>query len=83
MKKITIGGHTDTHELNIDGTKVAVDSGFIVFNDYNYPLFTDMLKKLGVETQSSDMSFSVNNLVSGLQYNPSKSGRCLRVHRTF
>ncbi|WP_213065674.1 hypothetical protein, partial [Acinetobacter baumannii] len=32
-------------------------------NDYNYPLFTDMLKKLGVETQSSDMSFSVNNLV--------------------
>ncbi|MCE6855350.1 FAD-dependent oxidoreductase, partial [Acinetobacter baumannii] len=66
------GGHTDTHELEIEGTKVAVDSGFIVFNDYNYPLFTDMLKKLDVETQSSDMSFSVNNLVSGLQYNPSK-----------
>ncbi|HBR90973.1 MAG TPA: dehydrogenase, partial [Acinetobacter nosocomialis] len=66
------GGHTDTHELYIDGAKVAVDSGFIVFNDYNYPLFTDMLKNLGVETQYSDMSFSVNNLVSGLQYNPSK-----------
>ncbi|EPF6070243.1 flavin containing amine oxidoreductase family protein [Acinetobacter sp. 1130196] len=66
------GGHTDTHELDIDGTKIAVDSGFIVFNDYNYPLFTDMLKNLGVETQYSDMSFSVNNLVSGLQYNPSK-----------
>lgn len=67
-----LGGHTDTHELDIEGAKVAVDSGFIVFNDYNYPLFTDMLKNLGVETQSSDMSFSVNNLVSGLQYNPSK-----------
>ncbi|AQZ82386.1 dehydrogenase [Acinetobacter calcoaceticus] len=67
-----LGGHTDTHELDIEGAKVSVDSGFIVFNDYNYPLFTDMLKNLGVETQSSDMSFSVNNLVSGLQYNPSK-----------
>ncbi len=66
------GGHTDTHEFDIDGAKVAVDSGFIVFNDYNYPLFTDMLKNLGVETQYSDMSFSVNNLVSGLQYDPSK-----------
>ena len=72
MKNNYFGGHTDTHELYIDGAKVAVDSGFIVFNDYNYPLFTDMLKNLGVETQYSDMSFSVNNLVSGLQYNPSK-----------
>lgn len=45
MKKNNyFGGHTDTHELEIEGTKVAVDSGFIVFNDYNYPLFTNMLK---------------------------------------
>ena len=66
------GGHTDTHQLNIDGEQVAVDSGFIVFNEHNYPLFCAMLKELGIQSQSSDMGFSVNNQVSGLQYNPSK-----------
>lgn len=66
------GGHTDTHRFCIEGQSLAVDSGFIVFNEYNYPLFSEMLAELGVESQSSDMSFSVNNLVTGLQYNPSK-----------
>lgn len=66
------GGHTDTHQLEIDGEQVAVDSGFIVFNEHNYPLFCDMLKALNIESQSSDMGFSVNNQVTGLQYNPSK-----------
>ena len=66
------GGHTDTHDLEIEGQMLAVDSGFIVFNDYNYPLFSQMLAELGVNAQSSDMGFSVNNQVTGLQYNPSK-----------
>lgn len=66
------GGHTDTHQLNIEGEQVAVDSGFIVFNQHNYPLFCGMLKELGIQSQSSDMGFSVNNQVTGLQYNPSK-----------
>ncbi|MEG1156451.1 MAG: FAD-dependent oxidoreductase, partial [Acinetobacter sp.] len=66
------GGHTDTHQLNIDGEQVAVDSGFIVFNEHNYPLFCAMLKELGIQSQSSDMGFSVNNQVTSLQYNPSK-----------
>ena len=37
-----LGGHTDTHQFELDGQSVAVDSGFIVFNDYNYPLFSKM-----------------------------------------
>ncbi|MCQ5017935.1 NAD(P)-binding protein, partial [Anaerostipes hadrus] len=53
------GGHTDTHDLEIEGQMLAVDSGFIVFNDYNYPLFSQMLAELGVNAQSSDMGFSV------------------------
>ena len=63
-----------THDLWIErkNMNVAVDSGFIVFNDYNYPLFSAMIAELGVEAQNSDMSFSVNNQVTGLQYNPSK-----------
>ncbi len=67
-----LGGHTDTHRLNIHGEQVSIDSGFIVFNEHNYPLFCAMLKELGIKTQSSDMGFSVNNQVTGLQYNPSK-----------
>lgn len=77
------GGHTDTHQLNIDGKQVAVDSGFIVFNEHNYPLFCAMLKELGIASQSSDMGFSVNNQVTGLQYNPSKKFSLLRRPQNF
>lgn len=65
------GGHTDTHLVEIDNQKIMVDTGFIVFNEHNYPLFCQMLKDLNVEWQASDMSFSVNNLISKLAYNPS------------
>lgn len=82
-KENYFGGHTDTHDLWIDHQKVAVDSGFIVFNEYNYPLFTEMLNQLGVEAQNSDMSFSVNNLVTGLQYNPSKKWSLLTRPQNF
>lgn len=65
------GGHTDTHQVTIDHQKMMVDTGFIVFNEQNYPLFCQMLKALKVEWQTSDMSFSVNNMISKLVYNPS------------
>lgn len=65
------GGHTDTHAVTIDQQQLMVDTGFIVFNEHNYPLFCNMLKELNVSWQTSDMSFSVNNLVSKLAYNPS------------
>lgn len=77
------GGHTDTHQLNIEGEQVAVDSGFIVFNEHNYPLFCAMLKELGIQSQSSDMGFSVNNRVTGLQYNPSKKFSLLLRPQNF
>ncbi len=67
----------------IDEQKLAIDSGFIVFNDYNYPLFSQMLAELGVKAQSSDMGFSVNNQVTGLQYNPSKKISLLSRPQNF
>lgn len=82
-KNTYLGGHTDTHDLIIDGQKVAVDSGFIVFNNYNYPLFSQMIAELGVKSQSSDMGFSVNNQVTGLQYNPSKKISLLSRPQNF
>jgi predicted NAD/FAD-binding protein len=54
------GGHSATVDINYDGTKIAVDTGFIVFNEKNYPNLTAMFDYLGVETQLSDMSFSVS-----------------------
>jgi len=60
-----VGGHTHTHD--IDG--LAIDTGFIVFNDRTYPNFVALLEELGVASQSSSMSFSVRNEGSGLEYN--------------
>jgi predicted NAD/FAD-binding protein len=64
-----LGGHTHTHEVEQAGRRYAIDSGFIVYNQRNYPLLTRMFAELGVETQASTMSFSVRNERSGLEYN--------------
>jgi len=64
-----IGGHTHTHDVEVDGHKVAVDTGFIVFNRRTYPLFDALLDDLGVASQESSMSFSVRCEASGLEYN--------------
>jgi predicted NAD/FAD-binding protein len=62
------GGHTNTVDVDIDGHSVAVDTGFIVHNDRNYPLFVDMIERLGVAAQDGDMSFSMSCELSGLEY---------------
>ena len=58
-KNEKIGGHTNTITLDIEGKKQPVDTGFIVFNTPNYPNLTAMLKNLNVQTQETEMSFSV------------------------
>jgi predicted NAD/FAD-binding protein len=64
-----LGGHADTHLIEDNGAEVRVDSGFIVFNENHYPLFTDWLKTMGVPWKDSDMSFAVSDPRSGLEYN--------------
>lgn len=64
-----IGGHTHTVEVEAGGRQYLVDTGFIVFNPENYPLFTRLLERLDVPTQPSNMSFSVRDERSGLEYN--------------
>ena len=54
------GGHSATIDIDYDGEPVSVDTGFIVYNELNYPNFTAMLGWLGIPTQPSEMSFSVS-----------------------
>lgn len=64
-----LGGHTNTISVNdADGGSVEIDTGFIVFNTANYPLFTEFLRRLNVPFQSSDMSFGFYDAASSFWY---------------
>ena len=54
------GGHTATVDVDYDGRQIAVDTGFIVFNELNYPNFTALLAHLDVSTRPSSMGFSLS-----------------------
>lgn len=63
-----IGGHTATKDVEADGKTYAIDTGFIVFNDWTYPNFIRLMDELGVQSQDTEMSFSVSCQMSGLEY---------------
>lgn len=63
------GGHTHTHDISIAGQTYAIDTGFIVFNDWTYPNFIRLLDELGVQSQPSTMSFSVRVDHRNIEYN--------------
>jgi predicted NAD/FAD-binding protein len=67
----SIGGHTATVDVSLDGHNWPVDTGFIVFNHKTYPHFTRLMDHLGVASQPSVMSFSFQDLKSGLVFCPS------------
>ena len=67
----SIGGHTNTIPVSRHGRTWYVDTGFIVFNELNYPLFNRLLAELQVASQPSTMSFSLSDRHSGLEYNGS------------
>ncbi|MHA6494061.1 NAD(P)/FAD-dependent oxidoreductase [Pseudomonas borbori] len=64
-----VGGHTHTVDVQVGGRSYAVDTGFIVFNDWTYPNFIALLNKLGVASKPTEMSFSVCDPQTGVEYN--------------
>jgi predicted NAD/FAD-binding protein len=63
-----LGGHTNTVDVDHDGDRFAVDTGFIVFNDRNYPQFTALLDELKIASRPTAMSFSVRADAADLEY---------------
>lgn len=63
-----LGGHTATIDVEYGGSTLAIDTGFIVYNDWTYPEFIALLDKLGVANRPTSMSFSVSDNKSGLEY---------------
>ena len=62
------GGHADTVRVDTAGASHWVDTGFIVFNDRNYPRFERLLDRLGVATQPTTMSFGVSSEDGAFEY---------------
>lgn len=79
----TIGGHTNTVDVRLDGTSYAVDTGFIVWNEMTYPNFLTLIKRLGVAYQSSTMTFSVKSERTGLEYSPHSLGTFFAQRRNL
>ena len=66
-----VGGHTNTVEVQEGDEKIPIDTGFMVFNEHTYPNLIKLFDKLKVKYTDTDMSFSVKDRISGLEYNGS------------
>ena len=68
------GGHSNTVEVEAGGRRLPVDTGFIVYNELNYPNLTRLFDALAVPTEASDMSFAVSIADGGFEYEGSLPG---------
>ncbi len=78
-----IGGHTNTVRVEADDGTHWIDTGFIVFNDRNYPNFEALLAELGVESQASHMGFSVADGSGRFEYSGTPRGLFARRANLF
>jgi predicted NAD/FAD-binding protein len=62
------GGHTNTVRVEVGDETYEVDTGFIVYNERNYPGLVRLFERLGVPTKPSDMSFGVSDSATGVEW---------------
>lgn len=79
----TLGGHTATVDVEHQGQRYAIDTGFIVFNDKTYPNFRQLMRDLGVLWRDTEMSFSVKDPVTNLEYNGHSLGTLFAQKRNY
>jgi predicted NAD/FAD-binding protein len=63
-----LGGHTATVDVSVGTRRFAIDTGFIVYNDWTYPNFIALINELGISTRPTSMGFSVRDEETGLEY---------------
>ena len=68
------GGHSNTVDAHINGQILPVDTGFIVYNTLNYPNLVGLFEALNVETQPTNMTFSVSLRSKKMEYEGSLRG---------
>lgn len=77
-----LGGHADTQNVMCENGALPIDTGFIVFNETNYPLFSKMLRAFNIKMQDSRMSFSVRDNARNFEYCASENWTSLFSDRT-
>jgi uncharacterized protein len=75
------GGHAHTVDVSLNGVTYGVDTGFLVYNELNYPGLSALFEELGVETAASDMSFSVQAPKLALEWSGSRFGALFAQRR--
>tara|TARA_R110000824_G_scaffold222202_1_gene409736 strand:+ start:152222 stop:153601 length:1380 start_codon:yes stop_codon:yes gene_type:complete len=78
-----LGGHTATMDVDVKGQTYAIDTGFIVFNDWTYPHFQRLMATLGVASQATEMSFSVHETARDFEYNGHTLGSLFAQRRNL
>ena len=78
-----VGGHTNTVDVDTGHGRLAIDTGFIVYNDRNYPRFSAVLDALGQDSLPTAMSFSVRADDEDFEYNGSSPGGLFAQRRNL
>ncbi len=82
-KENRIGGHSNTVEVEENGQRLPVDTGFMVFNKITYPNLVKLFEQLDVPIKPTTMSFSVQHLPSGLEWNGAGLNRLFAQRRNL
>ncbi len=80
---VKLGGHTHTVDVDFPSGKYAIDTGFIVFNNWTYPNFIELMTQNQVKWQDSSMSFSVQVEQNRLEYNGTSFNSLFAQRRNF